>query len=296
MNKGILYALGAYVSWGLFPVYFKWLQHVPALQVISHRVLWSCLLLSGVILLSRQWRIFRSAALTPRALRVYCVAAVLIGINWLTFVWAVNAGFIVEVSLGYFINPIFSVFLGVIFLRERLRPWQWVPIGLATAGVLYLTIAHGSLPWIALTLAFSFGFYGLVKKIAPLGSFHGLTVETGILFLPALLYLLYSENIGQGAFLHAGAVSDLLLVGSGLATAIPLLMFASATRRIPLSLVGVLQYIAPTLQFLIGVLVYGEPFAHAQFIGFGIVWLALIIFAIEGLLARRAQPVVAVTS
>ncbi len=294
MNKGIWYAIGAYATWGLFPVYWKWLSHVPALQLLSHRILWSCLILLGVVLLSRQWKVFRKATLAPRVLRIYIVAAVLIGVNWLTYVWAVNAGFIVETSLGYFINPLLSVLMGVIFLREHLRPGQWVPIGLAATGVLYLTFAYGSLPWIALTLAFSFGFYGLVKKTAPLNSLYGLTLETGILFIPALLYLLYAEMTGQGAFLHTGAVSDALLVGAGLVTTIPLLMFASAARRIPLSLVGILQYIAPTLQFLLGVLVYGEPFTLTQFIGFGIVWAALVIFGIEGFLNHRVQPVAVV--
>lgn len=289
MNKGIWYGIGAYITWGLFPIYWKWLHNVPALQLISHRVLWSFLLLFVVILVSRQWSVFRAAALRPRVVRIYLVAAVLIGINWLVYIWAVNAGFIVEVSLGYYINPLLNVCMGVLFLRERLRTLQWVPLGLATVGVLYLTFAYGSLPWIALTLAFSFGLYGLVKKTAPLGSLYGLTLETGLLFLPALLFLLYSEMTRQGAFLHSGAVSDVLMMGAGLMTTVPLLMFASAARRIPLSLVGILQYIAPTLQFLLGVLVYGEPFTHTQFIGFGIVWAALILFGVEGYLASRAQ-------
>jgi len=289
MNKGIWYGIGAYVIWGLFPVYWKWLHHVPAVQLISHRVLWSFLMLFVFILVSRQWNVFRTAALKPRVLRIYLVAAVLIGINWLVYIWAVNAGFIVEASLGYYINPLLNVLMGVLFLHERLRSLQWIPLGLAAVGVLYLTFAYGSLPWIALTLAFSFGAYGLVKKTAPLGSLYGLTLETGLLFLPALLYLLYSDTTGQGAFLHTGAISDVLLVGAGLMTTIPLLMFASAARRIPLSLVGILQYIAPTLQFLLGVLVYGEPFTHTQFIGFGIVWVALILFGAEGFLAHRVE-------
>jgi chloramphenicol-sensitive protein RarD len=290
MNKGTWYAVGAYTIWGLLPVYWKWLDHVPALQLLSHRILWSFVALFAFIWLSRRWKVFRAAALNPRALRSHVVAAALLGINWLTYVWAVNAGFIVETSLGYFINPLLSVAMGVAFLRERLRSWQWVAIGLAAAGVLYLAFVYGSLPWIALTLALSFGFYGLLKKRAPLGSLHGLTLETGILFLPALACLLFSEMTGQGALLHTGAVPDLLMVGAGLMTTIPLLMFASAAQRIPLSLVGILQYIAPTLQFFLGVVVYGEPFSRTRLIGFGIVWAALILFAIEGVLARRAEP------
>jgi chloramphenicol-sensitive protein RarD len=291
MNKGMRYAIGAYISWGVLPIYWKWLHHVPALQLICHRILWSFLALVVLIVLTRQWKKFRQAVSTPRVLRVYSAAALLIGINWLTYVWAVNAGHIVETSLGYFINPLLSVLMGVIFLHEHLRPRQWIPLGLAAAGVLYLTFAYGSLPWIALTLAFSFGVYGLVKKIAPLGSLYGLTLETGILFIPAICYLLYSDTIGYGAFLHTGTSSDFLMIGAGIVTTIPLLMFASATQRISLSLVGILQYIAPTLQFLVGVLIYKEPFTHIQFIGYGIVWVALILFAAEGYVAYRAKSV-----
>lgn len=294
MNKGIWYAIGAYVTWGLFPIYWKWLNQVDAVQLVSHRILWSFVILFIVILLMRQWQAFRAAALAPRVLRIYAIAALLIAVNWLTYVWAVNAGFIVETSLGYFINPLLSVLLGVIFLRERLRPWQWVPIGLAATGVLYLALVHGSVPWIALTLAFSFGTYGLVKKTAPLGSIYGLTLETSILLVPAILFLLYSEMIGQGALFHASAVTNGLLVGAGVVTTIPLLMFASATRRIPLSLVGILQYITPTLQFLLGVLVYKEPFESDQLIGYGLVWAALILLAVEGVVAHRTAPVAVV--
>jgi chloramphenicol-sensitive protein RarD len=289
MSPGMWYAVSAYVAWGLLPVYWKWLQQVPAPQLLSHRVLWSCVMLCGAILLLRQGAPFRAAARSPGVLRVYAVAALLIGINWLTYVWAVNAGFIVETSLGYFINPLINVLLGVVFLRERLRVWQWVPVVLALTGVLYLTLIYGSLPWIALTLACTFGLYGLVKKIAPLGSVGGLTLETGLLLVPALLYLFYTERAGQGAFLHLGTATDALLIGAGLVTTVPLLMFAAAARRIPLSLVGILQYIAPTLQFLVGVLVYKEPFTSSQFIGFGLVWTALIIFGIESVFAHRTQ-------
>lgn len=290
MKKGIWYAIGAYSLWGLFPIYWKWLQHVPALQLLGHRILWSFLLLIMVILVSKQWSAFRLRALTMRVFPIYLAASLLIAVNWLTYIWAINAGYVVESSLGYFINPLLSVLLGVIFLRERLRPLQWLPVGLAAVGVLYLALVYGSLPWIALTLAFTFGFYGLVKKTAPLGSLYGLTLETGILFLPALGYLLLAATRGQGAFLRSGTVSDLLLVGAGVVTTVPLLIFASAAQRIPLSLVGILQYIAPTLQFMLGVLVYREPFSFARLTGFGIVWLALVIYAVEGFYAQRRQP------
>jgi chloramphenicol-sensitive protein RarD len=292
MNKGILYALGAYLMWGLFPIYWKWLHAVPAMQLIGHRIIWSFLLLVIVVLATRQWTKFRST-LTWRVVGIYLAAGVLLSINWLIYVWGVNAGHIVETSLGYFINPLLSVVLGMIFLRERLRPAQWIPLGLATAGVIYLTWTYGSLPWIALSLAFSFGVYGLVKKMAPLGSLYGLTLETGLVFLPALAYLLFVESSGQGAFGHIDALSTLLLIGAGVVTTIPLLMFASAARRIPLTMVGVMQYIAPTLQFLIGVLIYKEPFSANRLIGFSLVWIALLFFWAEGYIAYRARkPVV----
>jgi chloramphenicol-sensitive protein RarD len=289
MNQGILYAIGAYVTWGVFPAYWKLLHQVPALQLISHRIIWSFLFLLGFILITRQWQSFRSAISSRRILLIYFAAAILIGVNWLTYVWAVNAGFIVETSLGYFINPLLNVLLGVIFFRERLRAFQWIPVVMAAIGVIYLTVSYGRLPWIALTLAFSFGFYGLVKKMAPLGSLFGLSLETGILFLPAIGWLLYSESLGQGAFLHAGTGSDLLLIGAGVVTTVPLLMFASAAQRIPLSMLGIIQYIAPTLQFLLGVLAYKEPFTHTQLIGFGIVWVALLLFWGEGFFTARRR-------
>jgi chloramphenicol-sensitive protein RarD len=287
MNKGILYGIGAYVFWGFFPIYWKFLHHVPAIQLIGHRIIWSFLLLTVVILFTRQWAEFR-ATVNMKVLRIYTIAALLIGVNWFLYVWAVNANFIVETSLGYFINPLISVLLGVIFLKERLRVAQWIPVILAAVGVTYLTFVYGRLPYIALTLAFSFGLYGLVKKLSPLGSLYGLTIETGILFLPALGYLIFVETTSTAAFLHTGSTSDVLMIGAGLVTTIPLLMFASAARSIPLWVVGLLQYIAPTLQFLIGVFIYKEPFSHNQLIGFGIVWIALVIFLAENYLANRA--------
>lgn len=287
MKKGILSGIGAYALWGFFPIYWKYLHDVPALQVIGHRIGWSFLLLILVIIVSRQWNEFRSAVLQPKVIGIYSIAAVLLSVNWLVYVWGVNAGFIVETSLGYFINPLLSVLLGVIFLRERLRPAQWIPVSIAAIGVIYLTVIYGRLPWIALSLAFSFGFYGLAKKLAPLGSLHGLTLETGIVFPAALAYLLIVEANGGGAFLHDSTLVDILLIGAGAVTTIPLLMFASAARQIPLTVVGLLQYIAPTLQFLIGVFLYKEPFDRSHFIGFGIVWLALIVFWVENYLSRR---------
>jgi chloramphenicol-sensitive protein RarD len=289
-KKGILYAIGAYLLWGLFPLYWKELETFPALQLIGHRIVWSFLLLVLVILLTRQWRMFRTAGLKLKILRIYLIAGVLISVNWFTYVWAVNNGFVVETSLGYYINPLFSVLLGVLVFRERLRAIQWLPIALAAIGVLYLTLTYGSLPWIALTLAFTFGLYGLIKKTAPLGSLYGLTLETGLLFVPAVAYLVYCQIAGQGAFLHYGPKADLLMVGAGLVTIVPLLLFASAAQRVPLTTIGILQYINPTMQFLLGILVFKEPFTRDRLIGFGIIWAGLILFWLEGLYGRRSAP------
>jgi len=292
VNKGILNGIAAYVLWGLFPVYWKQLHDVHPLQVIGHRIGWSFVLLMVYIVVIGQWKDFLSAAFVPRTIGIYSIATILLGLNWLIYVWGVNAGFIVEASLGYFINPLLNVLLGVVFLRERLRTLQWIPVGIATVGVGYLTFVYGRLPWIALSLAFSFGFYGFVKKLSPLGSLYGLTLETGIGFPIALVYIMFIGFNGTGAFLQDGKFVDLLLIGSGIVTTVPLLLFASAARQIPLIIVGLLQYIAPTLQFLIGVLVYKEPFDQAHLIGFAFVWVALIIFAVESYFANRVpQPI-----
>jgi len=287
MNKGILKGIAAYTLWGLFPIYWKMLHQVPALQVIGNRIVWSFLLLAVVVLFTHQWTAFRMAAAAPGIIGIYSVAAVLLTINWLVYVWGVNSGFIVETSLGYFINPLVSVLLGVLFVHERLRTTQWIPIGIATIGVAYLAAVYGRLPWIALTLALSFGFYGLVKKLAPLGPLYGLTLETGIVFPIALVYLLVVGMRGSGAFLQDGPQVTLLLIGAGPVTTIPLLLFASAAKEIPLAIIGLLQYIAPTLQFLIGVFIYKEPFDQSLLIGFIIIWIALILFWVENYYSHR---------
>jgi len=287
MNKGILKGIGAYVLWGVFPIYWKLLHQVPAVQVIGNRIVWSFLLLAAVLLFSHQWTAFRTAASEPKVIGIYSIAGVLLTINWLVYVWGVNSGFIIETSLGYFINPLLSVFLGVLFLHERLRSRQWIAIGIAAFGVAYLTYVYGHLPWIALTLALTFGFYGLVKKLAPLGALHGLALETGIVFPFALVYLLIVGLRGKGAFLQDGTMTTLLLICAGPVTTIPLLMFASAAREIPLTIIGLLQYIAPTLQFMIGVFIFKEPFNLSLLIGFSIIWLALIVFWVENFLSHR---------
>jgi chloramphenicol-sensitive protein RarD len=289
-RKGILYALGAYLIWGLFPIYWKLMRHIPAIQLIGHRIVWSFLLLAAALCVTRKWSEWRAPATDRKVIGIYFAAAALVGFNWFIYVWAVNAGYIVEASLGYFINPLLSVLLGVIFLREHLRLFQWISIGIATGGVAYLTVAYGRLPWIALGLALTFAFYGLIKKTAPLSPLHGLTLETGILFVPALFFLAYQDWLGQGAFLHDGLHSDLLMAGTGLITTVPLLLFASAAQRMRLTTIGIMHYITPTCQFLLGVRVYGEAFDASRGLGFGIVWIGLIIFGAEGLRACRTIP------
>lgn len=296
MNKGVLYGAGAYLIWGFFPIYFKALQSVPALEIMFHRVVWSFLFLILVVIARREGKSLKTAIGKPKTLLIYLAAACLLALNWLVYIYGVNTGRIVETSLGYFINPLLSVALGVFFLRERLRPAQWLPVGLAAVGVIYLTVQVGSLPWIALALAASFGLYGLVKKVAPLNALYGLTLETGILFMPGLIYLSILETQGAGAFNHNGWKLTVLLALAGVITSLPLLMFATAARSIPLYLVGILQYIAPTGQFLLGVFLYHEPFSAPQLIGFSIIWSALAIYSLEGLIMRHRTEVTTISA
>lgn len=286
MNKGIITAASAYILWGFLPLYFKFVHDVPALETTVHRVIWSLLLLLAILAIRRNFGVFR-ASLNRRTLLIFSASATLLAVNWLVYVYGVTSGFVVETSLGYFINPLVNVLLGTIFFRERLRLTQWVPIGLAALGVAYLTFSLGSPPWIALALAFTFGMYGLVRKVAPLGSLYGLTLETGMLFIPATAYLIYAEITGTAYFGHAGFATTALLMLLGVVTAVPLLLFARGARQVPMTTLGLLQYIAPTLQFLTGVFLYGEPVSSARLIGFAIIWTALAIYSIEGLLTRR---------
>jgi chloramphenicol-sensitive protein RarD len=290
-HLGIWYGLAAYAIWGLFPLYWKLLRHVPALQVLGHRIAWSFVALVILTLGVRRFRAVASAdverAWPPGVIAIYTAASLLIGLNWFLYVWAVNAGFVIETSLGYFMTPLVNVLLGVIVFRERLRAAQWIAVALAGFGVLHLTRAYGSLPWIAVGLATSFGGYGLLKKKAPLGTLDGLTLETAILFLPAVAYLAWLDTRGEAAFLHTGLLTGVLLASGGIITIVPLLLFTASVQRIPLSVVGLLQYIAPTIQLLLGVLLFHEPFTQAQVIGFSFVWMALVVFATDGLRNRR---------
>jgi chloramphenicol-sensitive protein RarD len=293
-SKGAWYVGLSYTFWGFFPIYWKALSGISSLQLICHRIVWSFLMLAVMVARSQEWHVLWHAMQSPRVVGIYTVAALAIAVNWLIFVWAVSIDQIVQISLGYFINPLLSVVFGMVVFHERLRRLQWVSVALAGAGVLYLTLALDALPWIALSLAASFGTYALMKKLAPLSPVQGLTFETGILFIPAAIYLIVEELAGRGAFMHAGPLRNLLMLGAGPVTTLPLLMFAAGVRRIPLSLVGMLQYINPTLQITIGVMLYKEPFTRIQLVGFGLVWSALVLFAIEGYVTRR-WPQLAVT-
>ena len=287
MNRGVVYALGAYTVWGVLPVFWKALQTVPTGEILSQRVAWSLFFMAGLLTLRRDWGALKPALKNRATLLAVFVATALLAVNWLTYIWGVNAGYVVEASLGYFINPLVNVVLGVLFFREKLRLAQWLPVGLAILGVVYLTLSYGELPWIALVLAFTFAFYGLIKKTLRLGPFHSFTLEVGGMALPALAYLLYLELAGQGAFGHQGGATTALLALTGVVTALPLLWFATAARRIPFSTLGLLQYVTPTLQFLLGVLVYGEPFTPARMVGFALIWAALLLYSLEGIVVRR---------
>jgi chloramphenicol-sensitive protein RarD len=289
MRNGTFAALAAYTLWGILPIYWKLVERAPAAEILSHRAVWALVVVVILLSVQRQWGWVSRIVQKPAILLPFVATTLLLAVNWLIYLWANNNGHIVEVSLGYFINPLFSVLLGVLFLRERMRPGQWAAIGLALAGVTYLTISYGHLPWIALSLALTFGFYGLMRKTAPLGSVEGLTIETGLMFLPALIYLGYLAARGTGTFGSAGVPTSLLLAGAGLATAIPLILFTKGARSVPLSTLGVLQYIAPTLQFLVGVVIFREGFSQSQTIGFTIIWTALLLYWLEGLVTRRRQ-------
>lgn len=305
MNPGIVHAALAYVCWGLFPLYFMHLAAVPALQVVAHRVIWSLLFVLGLLAARRQWAWLRPAFSDRRLLGVSAVSALLLSANWLIYIWAVNHHHVLDASLGYFINPLVNVLLGTWVLKERLRRGQWTAVALAGVGVLWLTVQGGALPWVALLLAASFGLYGLMRKQAPLGPLEGLTLET-LLLLPAALVLLavaapWGDAAVAGAADAVSAASGppgaaptsltwLWLIGVGPVTAVPLLLFASGARRIPLSTLGLLQYIAPSLQFMCGLWVFHEPLSPARLLGYATIWLALAVYAVEGWQHSRRAP------
>jgi chloramphenicol-sensitive protein RarD len=286
-GSGLAASVGAFVIWGLFPLYLKPMAEVPALQIMAHRVVWCCLLVFAWLALRGELGAVRAALADPASRIRLAGSAALISVNWLIYVWAVNNGHVVEASLGYFINPLLNVVLGVAILKEQLNRAQWIAVALAAIGVLYLTMVSARPPWIALALAASFGTYGLIRKVVRVESVPGLATETLLLAPFALLFLTWCELRGVGALGHARAGINALLVGSGLITALPLALFAYGARLIPLSTVGLVQYIGPTLQFLIGVLVFHEAFPWTRAIGFGFIWAALAIYAADGVWRTR---------
>jgi chloramphenicol-sensitive protein RarD len=288
MRKGILYGIAAYALWGLFPLYWRYLSVVPATQILCHRVVWSFLFLGAILVRRNHLRSWAHKSRNSVTIIYFLTSACLLALNWLIFIWAVNRNYIVEASLGYFINPLVNVLLGVVFLRERPRLWQWVAIGIAAGAVLFLTFGYGSFPWIALTLAFTFGLYALLRKTGTLSSLEGLSLEMAILFVPALGYLLYLQHAGTAAFGHIGAIRTTVLASAGVITTVPLLLFGSAARRISLTNLGLLQYISPTFQFLLGVFVYGETLTSARLVGFVAVWISLALYTFESLRTRAA--------
>lgn len=287
MKRGTWLAVAAYLLWGLLPIFWKQLHHLPPLEILGHRMIWSFAFLTVIIMHRGEWPVLGKALKERRTRNIYLLTGAIITGNWLTFIWAINNGYLVEASLGYFLNPLITVLLGVIFLKEKLRRMQWLALALVFAGVAIPMLQYGRVPWIALILAFSFAFYSLLKKSGPLESIASMGMETGGMLIPGLALLLVLQFKGLGAMGRAPVADHLFLFLTGLATAGPLLLFTAAARIIPLSRIGVLQYIAPTLQFILGITLYHEPFTKAQAIGFSLVWAAIAVYLGEGLYASK---------
>jgi chloramphenicol-sensitive protein RarD len=289
LTAGILYAAGAFLLWGCLPPYWKLIDHVPALQIPAHRILWTCLLLAILISLRRGWGAVRDALRSRKTALTLALTAVLVSVNWTVFIWAVLAGRLVESSMGYFINPLVSVALGVLLLRERLSAWQGVSVAFALGGVVFLAVGLRALPWVSLTLAFSFGFYGLFRKTVAVDSVTGTFIETLYLLPLTLLFLWRETLLGRGAFGSGDALTDILLILAGPVTALPLVWFASGTRLIPLSMVGFLQYLTPTLHLAFGVLLYREAFTRTHLVGFGLIWAGIGTYLVSTFATRKRR-------
>lgn len=289
MHSGIFFATAAYLCWGLFPLYFKALQHIPAFVILPHRMVWSAVFVTLLLLVLRRWGWLLGALRNRRIiLSSFCSAAVL-SLNWFVYIWAVNTGHVVDASLGYFMNPLVNILIGALFLHEKLRRGQWLAIVLAGAGVTWLALQADAQPWIGLILAFSFALYGVLRKFAHLGAVEGLALESFILFPFAFCTLAYFAAQGQDNFVLAENADRLLLLAGGPITAIPLLLFAAGARRIPFSTLGFLQYLAPTGQILLGVWLYHEPFAAPKIAGYAAIWVALTLYSVEGLWHSRQR-------
>ena len=287
MIGGLVFVLSAYLLWAMFPLYFKALDCVSALEILSHRIVWSLVFAVIVLFFMRRWHWIRQLFLAPKILLYFAASSVLIAVNWGTYIYAVLSGVVIDASFGYFINPLVTVLLGAVCLREKLRPTQWVCVGIAAAAVLFLTITRGNLPLISLVLAVSFGLYGLVRKVAPLGSLEGFSLESAMLFPFALGYLVYLAATGEMVFLNHSASIDWLLLAAGPITAVPLLLFASGARRIPYSILGITQYSSPTIQFFMAIYVFNEPLSMTQLFAFGLIWIAVALFTAESILWYR---------
>ncbi|HSW08992.1 EamA family transporter RarD [Aquabacterium sp.] len=289
MTNGPLAAALAYILWGIFPLYIKQVAHVNALEVVAHRSVWSLVFMLGLLLVLKRFAWLRDALRQPRVLGVFMLSALLLSANWLVYVWAVSHERVIDASLGYFINPLVNVMLGCLVLHERPRVGQWASVALAAAGVLWLTVGAGQLPWISLVLAASFGLYGLLRKTATLGAIEGLTLETLVLAPLTVGLLLWFLFFGDGAFLGGDGATDAWLLLAGPCTAIPLLLFAAGARRVTLATLGLLQYLGPTIGFLLGIFVFHEPFDPARGIGFALIWAGLVVYSGESLWRLRGS-------
>jgi chloramphenicol-sensitive protein RarD len=289
-RKGLLYGFAAYGLWGLFPLFWPLLKPAGALEILAHRMVWSLVVVVLLLLVLRRWAWISELIRQPRRMALVAIAAVVVSANWGLYIWGVNSGHVVETALGYFINPLVTIALGVLVLHERLRPTQWAAVAIGAAAVVVLTIGYGRLPWIALGLAFSFGTYGLVKKQVAMGGLESLAAETSVQFLPALAFLLVLSSRGSATFTGHGTGHTSLLAACGLVTAIPLIFFGMAANRLPLSTIGLMQYLAPVFQFLIGVLHDHESMPPERWAGFLLVWTALALLTGDALrTARRAR-------
>ncbi len=288
-SVGVLAAIGAYTLWGLVPLYWPLLDPAAPLEVLAHRVVWTLAFVAVLLTVRRSWADVRAVFADTAAMWILAAATVLVTINWGVFIWAVTNGFVLQASLGYFINPLVSVMLGVVVFRERLRPLQWAAVGLGAVAVVVLTAGYGGLPWVALALAGSFALYGLAKKKAGVEAIPSLAIETGLAVPVAVGYLVWLGLAGTGTFGQVSAAHSLLLAGAGVVTAVPLLLFGAAAIRIPLSTLGILQYIGPALQFIIGLVIFGEAMTPLRWVGFVTVWAALAVFTVDALTASAAS-------
>lgn len=277
----MIYALSAYIFWGLHPIYWKMLSSVPSEQIVAQRIFWSFIFFMIIISYRKGWNGFFSKVKTVEKKYKILLPALLIGSNWSLYIWAVNAGFIIETSLGYFISPLLNIFLGTFFLKEKLRPLQWMAVVIAFIGVITTTILYGQFPWIAIYLAASWALYSLMRKKSPLNSSEGLTLETAMLSIPALIYITFLSFSGTNSFFSSLSITS-MLIGSGIISGLPLMIFIAGSRLINLSLIGIMQYIYPTMIFFIGAFIYHEPLNEAKLIGFIFIWIALLVYTFEG--------------